>query len=217
GLNADHVIRILKLAAGDLSSLEGRYYNLKTELKTLEAKKESLARIIQDYENQVTTLGKSFDNYCRLCQEEEQKLTDLQRKRLQAEALASDFENNDKEYVKIRSVIEHKVYSTLSNAALLLKFAVSSVIHSIRNNPEQYIQLIQDNCSSARYNTPSHPFYTDDCIMQNFETILANDAAKMYRNLAKNLIDEILGGYDVRSAQSSFPLALPSDQERISG
>ena len=53
--------------------------------------------------------------------------------------------------------------------------------------------------------------------MQNFETILANDAAKMYRNLAKNLIDEILGGYDVRSAQSSFPLALPSDQERISG
>ena len=80
GLNAEHVIRILKLADYDLPSLEGRYYNLKSEVKSLEAKKESLIRIMQDYDNQVTTLGKSFDNYCRLCQEEENKLTDLQRK-----------------------------------------------------------------------------------------------------------------------------------------
>ncbi|MGC2426112.1 MAG: hypothetical protein WA421_03685 [Nitrososphaeraceae archaeon] len=192
-MNAERVIRILKFADYELPSLEGRYYNLKSEVKSLEAKKESLARIIQDYDNQVTTLGKSFDNYCRLCQEEENKLADLQRKRLQAEALVSHFEDNNEGYVKVRNVVEHKVHSTLSNTALLLKFAVSSVIHSIRNNPEQYIQLIQDNCSSARYNAPSHPFYTDDCIIQNFETILVNDAEKMYRNLAKNLIDEILG------------------------
>ena len=110
-------------------------------------------------------------------------------------------------------VVEHKVYSTLSNAVLLLKFAVSSVIHSLRNNPEQYISLIQDNFSSMSYNIPSQPFYTYDT--QSFETILVNDAAKMYSNLAKNLIDEILGRYDdIRSSsQSSLPLILPSDQE----
>ena len=167
-MNAEHVIRILKLADYDLPSLEGRYYSLKSELKTLEAKKESLIRIIQDYDNQLTSLGKSFDSYCRLCQEEEDKLTDLQRKRLQAESLVSHFENNNEGYVKIRNVVEHEVYSTLSNAAVLLKFAVSSVIHSIRNNPEQYISLIQDNFSPARYNTPSHPFYTDDYPTQTF-------------------------------------------------
>ena len=161
-LNSEHMVRILKLADYDLPSLEGRYYNLKSELKTLEVKKESLIRIIQDYDNQVKALGKSFDDYCRLCQEEEENLTDLQRKRLKAEALANHFENNNEEYVKIRKVVEHKVYSTLSNAALLLKFAVSSVIHSIRNNPEQYISLIQDNFSSMSYNIPSHPFYTYD-------------------------------------------------------
>ena len=118
--------------------------------------------------------------------------------------------------MKIRSVVEHKVYSTLSNVTLLLKFAVSSVIHSIRNNPDQYIQLIQDNFSSARYNTSSQ-FYTDDYLMQHFETILVNDAAKMYNNLAKNLIDEILSRYDIRSSQSSLPPVLPSNQELISG
>jgi predicted RNase H-like nuclease (RuvC/YqgF family) len=111
------------------------YHNLKSEVKSLEAKKESLIRIIQDYDDQVKALGKSFDSYCRLCREEEHKLADLQRKRLQAESLASHFENNNEEYLMIRNVVEHKVCSTLSNAALLLKFAVSSVMHSIRNNP----------------------------------------------------------------------------------
>ena len=209
-LNSEHVVRILKLADYDLPSLEGRCYNLKSEVKFLEEKKESLIRIIQDYDNQLTSLGKSFDSYCRLCQEEEGKLTDLQKKRLKEEDIASHFENNNEEYVKIQSVVEHKVYSTLSNAAVLLKFAVSSVTHSIRNNPEQYISLIQDSFSPARYNAPSHSFYTDDHFTQNFETILVNDAAKMYNNLAKNLIDEILSSYDIRSSsQPSLPLILP--------
>ena len=56
GLNSEHVVRILKLADHDLSSLEGRYYNLKSEVKSLEEKKESLIRIIQDYDNQLTSL-----------------------------------------------------------------------------------------------------------------------------------------------------------------
>jgi hypothetical protein len=162
---------------------------------------------------QLAALGKSFDSYCRLCQEEENKLADLQRKRLQAETLVNHFENNNEEYVKIRSVVEHKVYTTLFNVESLLKLAVSSVIHSIRNNPEQYDQLIQDSFSSARYNTPSHTFYTDDYPTQHFEIILVNDAAKMYSNLAKNLIDEILSRYDIRRSQSSLPLILPSDQD----
>ena len=54
GLNAEHVVSILKLADGDLPRLEGRYYNLKSEVKSLEAKKENLIRIIQDYDNQIT-------------------------------------------------------------------------------------------------------------------------------------------------------------------
>ena len=201
------IITLVRLADDNLPRLgRGRYYNLKSEVKSLEEKKESLIRIIQDYDKQVRALGKSFEDYCRLCQEEETKLAELQRKRLKAEALVNHFENNNEEYLKIRSVIEHKVYSTLSNVASLLKLAVSSVIHSIRNNPERYVQLIQDNFSPMSYNTPSHIFYTDDYFTQHFETILVNDAAKMYSNLAKNLIDEILSRYDITPSQSSLTL-----------
>ena len=109
-MNAEHVVSILRLADGDLLRLEGKYYNLKSEVKSLEAKKENLIRIMQDYENQLIALGKSFDNYCQLCQEEEVKLTHLQRKKLKAEALVSHFQNNDEEYLKIRNVVEEKVY-----------------------------------------------------------------------------------------------------------
>jgi len=108
GLNMEHVVRILKVADGDLPRLEGRCHNLKSEVKSLEAKKDNLVRIMHEYENQVNVLGRSFDNYCRLCTEEEFKLADLQRKRLNAEELVSHFENNDKEYPKIRNFIKEK-------------------------------------------------------------------------------------------------------------
>ena len=144
-------------------------------------RREGLIRIIRDYDNQVKALGKSFDSYCRLCQEEESRLTDLQRQRLQAEALVSHFQNNNEEYVKIRSVVEHKVYSTLSNVASLLKLAVSSVIHSIRSNPEQYASLMYGKYSPANYNLPSYSVHTDDYGKQDLK-ILANDAAKLYKH-----------------------------------
>ena len=104
----EHVVRILKIADGDLPRLESRCYNLKSQVRSLEEKKENLVRIMHEYENQVNVLGRSFDNYCRLCTEEEFKLADLQRKRSNAEELVSHFENNDKEYPKIRNFIKEK-------------------------------------------------------------------------------------------------------------
>ena len=53
GLSTEHVVRILRLADNDLLRLEARYYNLKSEVKSLEAKNEDLIRIMQDYDNQV--------------------------------------------------------------------------------------------------------------------------------------------------------------------
>ena len=162
GLNAEHVIRILRLADNDLLRLEGRYYNLKSEVKSLEAKMENLIRIIQDYDNQITGLGKSFDNYCRLCQEEEEKLSHIQRQRLKEECLVNYFENNNEEYLRIKNAIEDKAYTILSNGASLLKLAVACVIHSIRSNPEQYASLMYGKYSPANYNLPSHSVHTDD-------------------------------------------------------
>ncbi|HEY7082525.1 MAG TPA: hypothetical protein VH500_22780 [Nitrososphaeraceae archaeon] len=214
GLDAEHVIRILRLVDdNNLLHLEEKYRNLKLEVDSLEEMTKSSIRTLQDYDTQLDAMGKSFDNYCQLCQEQEVKLNDLQKKRLKAETLVRQFENNDKEYHKIRNVVEEKVYDILSNNTILLKLAVASIIQSMRNNPEQYISLIRDNFLSTNYNIPHHPFYTNGYNTQYFETILLNDATKVFDNLAKNLIDEILSVYDISSSQSSLPLILPSDQD----
>jgi hypothetical protein len=173
---------------------------------------KSSIKILQDYDTQIDVVDKSFDNYCQLCQEQEVKLNDLQKKRLEAEALVRQFENDDKGYLKIRNVVEEKVYDILSNNAILLKRTVACVIQSMRNSPGQYISLIRDNFSSTNYNIPYHPFYTNGYNTQYIETILLNDAAKIYNDLAKNLVDEILSRY-ISSSQSSLPLRLPSDQD----
>lgn len=220
GLNAEHAVSILKLADDNLLQLEQKYHNLKLEVESLEEMTKSSIRTLQDYDMQLNALGKSFDNYCQLCQEQEVKLNDLQKKRLREEALVSQFENNDKRYHKIRNIVEEKVYATLSNNTILLKLAVASIIQSMRNNPEQYIPLIRDNFPLTNYNnTLYHPFYTNGYNTQYFETLLLNDAVKVYNGLAKNLVDEILGRYNIRSSpsQSSLPLILPSDQELTSG
>ena len=48
--------------------------------------------------------------------------------------------------------------------------------------------------SPANYNLPSYSVHTDDCGTQDLK-ILANDAAKLYSILAKDLVDEFLSDY----------------------
>jgi hypothetical protein len=160
-------------------------------------------------------LGKSFDNYCRLCQEEEVKLGDLQRKRLKTEALVNHFENNDKEYLRIKNAIEEKAYTALSNGASLLKLAIACVIHSIRSNPELYVSIMYGKYSPANYNRPSHSVHTDDYSTQDFK-ILANDAANLYGILAKDLVDEFLSDYNISTSQPSIQSISQSDLDLTS-
>jgi hypothetical protein len=160
---------------------------------------------MHEYENQVIVLGRSFDNYCRLCTEEEFKLNELERKKSKAEALVSHLENNDKNYLKIRKVIEEKVKSALSDGMILLKLAVYCVLQSIKMNSEQYVSLPYDSFSSRAYNLSSYPDHINNMTLE-FESMLVNNAAKVYDKLAKNLINEFLDKYDVDISQSSLAL-----------
>lgn len=139
-----------------------------------------------------------------MCQEEELKLTDLQRKRLNEESLLSHIENNDEEYFKIQNFIEERVYSALSNRALLLKLAVTSVIQSLKNDPELHISFLQNAFSSEYNNISSNPNYSNNCDTHDYERMLENNVAKLFPMLAQNLIDEIVSKSDFKSSQSSL-------------
>lgn len=132
GYTAEHVVWLLGLA-NSLPELEQRYNYLKSEVDWLQVKKQYLLNLIQDYEGQISTLGKTFDDYCRSCEQEREKLADLQAKRMKEKNITRHLENNKAE---IKKITEEKVHVLLSNRKAILKLAVLCITESIRGNPE---------------------------------------------------------------------------------
>jgi hypothetical protein len=90
-----------------------------------------------------------------------------------------------------------------NNKATLLKLAVSSVIQSIKNNPEGYRFILCDLLLVTYYNPSCHvKTNTNNWITQNYETVLVNEAIKLYDKLSKNFVEEVLNNHDVHASQS---------------
>jgi len=225
GYSAEHVVWLLGVANKGLSELEFTHHNYKSEAESLEAKKQNLAKIIQDYNNQISTLGNTFYDICLRCEQEEKKLADLREKRMKEEALVRQFEKNNGEYLRITKTVEEKVRATLTNRKKLLDVVASFMIESIQENPKHYSSLIPHDLSSTTdFAGPDfNPFYTDGLqwsqqpkqskayFTEDYVTMLAEDTNNLMEKLAKKLEDEILNDYPVNISQPSLPLFTHSD------
>lgn len=130
----EHVVWLLRVANKSLPELEHRYNNLKSEVDWLEAKKQSLVRMLEDYNRQVTSLGITLDSYFIRCENEGKKLGDLQAKRMKEENIVRRLENKKAE---IRKIVEEKVRVFLSDRRRLIKLGALCIMESIRENPEK--------------------------------------------------------------------------------
>jgi hypothetical protein len=126
------------------------------------------------------------------------------------------FRNNDAEYLKIRKTVEEKVLSTLSDRKKILKFAASSLIESIRENPQKYNSLIHQNTLPAiDYTSPDFNPYSvywpqqhiqsKVCFTEDYVDMLSEDADKLLEKLVKELAGEILSDYIVNPSRPSLP------------
>jgi hypothetical protein len=70
--------------------------------------------------------------------------------------------------------------------------------------------------SAANYNLPSHSVHIDDYSTQDLRILLANDAAKLYSMLAKDLVDEILNNYNIGTSEPAIQSISPSDLDLTS-
>lgn len=225
--SAEHVVWLLGVTNKALPEHERRHSNLKSEVDSLEAKKQDLLKLIQSYNGQVTALGKSFDNFFLRCEQEEKKLADLRTKRMKEEALARFFRNNDAEYLKIRKTVEEKAFSMLSGRKKILKSAALSLIESIRENPQKYNFLIPQVLPSAiDYTSPnfnpycvywpqqdihSKVYFTEDVV-----DMLSEDADKLLEKLVKELGDEVISDLPVgTSPKPSLSLLPSSDLDKL--
>jgi hypothetical protein len=202
GYSVKHILTLLKLANNDLSRLEHVYDNLKSEVSSLEAEKQTSTRIIEDYNNHINGLGQRFADCCMSCEEEGARLNELQQRPMKLQALVRRFENNDSEYIKIRKVVEIKVQDILSNSKDFVNYAVLSVTETMRNNPEKYRPLV--SCStpsiyrrdmeyqgSYMYGQKHQHTSTED-----YMSMLTKESDKLYNMILKDQIDQIIDNYD---------------------
>jgi hypothetical protein len=215
GMRVKQVIKVLTIANNYLPWVEDRHNCLTGEVDLLEAKKESSARIIQDYDTQIAALGKRFADTCLACQEEGDNLLAFQQKRAKLEAFVRNFENNDPGYIKISNAIEEKAGAKFSNLKDILRIAVLSVTESIRNNPDKYSALIRSkipstlDCNNYQYPT-YYGFYMgrqpqQKLSKEEYADMLVEEADKLYYKLVKELVGQTINDYRPPNQTSSIP------------
>jgi hypothetical protein len=225
GFNVKHVVWLLGVATKGLPEFEYKYYNLRSEVDSLEAQKQSSVSILEEYEGQIWALGQTFDNYCSSCQEEGARLNDLQQKRSKLEAAVRHFINNNEEYLKIRKKVQEELINILSDPKALLMSALWILFKSMRNDPEKFISLIYYRTSAENisydsrffYGTPYMPgcrqqqYSSEEEFMKDCAYMLVEEADKLFGDITKEFLDKIINDSSHSGpASSSFPSLPPT-------
>lgn len=197
GMDVRDVVRYLKLA-NDLPGLEKEYERLKEGINSLEEQCRNSDRKLVELNNQITESSNYVEYYRALCRQEATKMNALQQEHMKREAIVKDFENNNEGYLKIRESVEEKVRNILSNSKGLLRYALLSLVESIKKDPEKYSSLIYNGIyspSTSGYashyypavgiygqpkQSPSQGYYSADCL-----DMIIEEAEKLHDRFAK--------------------------------
>ncbi len=222
GMNPQQVTKLLTIANGDLPGLEKRCENLTIEINSLEEQKQNSQRILRDLNNQITEFT-SYIGHCRASyKQEEMQFEALRQKRMKLEALVRQFENNNPEYVKIRKTAEEKVRSALLNGRDILKLALFSLTETMRKDPDRYVSLIYyDTPPTIDYSNNQYPYSSGFYMYgqreyrsrEDFMAMLVEETDKLFNELVKELVDEIISDYPVSTSSPSLRHLPSSDQE----
>jgi hypothetical protein len=214
GFRVQDILRLLRIANNDLTSLESRHQILAQEVKTMESEKRTSTIIFQDLTDQISYLHKICEDCQSSFKKEIGRMDSLYHKKMKLEALVKQFENNNQEYVKIRKTVEEKVLTTLSDRKGLLRLALLCLTQSMRNEPERYNSLIHySSYSTSRPHYDASYVYGQqkDRSREDYMAMLVQEADKLYDKLLKDLADESIDDYSTPS-RTSLPTLPPSGE-----
>ena len=214
GMGPEHVNRLLRIANNDLPALERRYERLQHEVNLLEFRNSNLMR--------------NSDYYHASCEKEMMQMNRLSNERMSLETIVTNFKNTNEEYLKIKKTVEGKVMHILTGSKTLLRYAVFSLVESMRKDPDKYSSLIYPDMYQSvtpltgyigeyqpefftlgpNQQNPSTDYYTEDCI-----GMVVEEAEKVYKKLAKEWIDVTIAEYTPSTTSSLPSLPSPSDEK----
>ena len=138
GMGVKQVVNFLGIANNDLPALEERYKRLRNDISILQFQKRIDERTLYQLKNQIASTTNLLNSFRISCKRERMEIENLCNEKTRIETIVTEFKSNNEEYLKIKQAAEEKVKSVLTESKLLLKFAILSVIESLRSNSELY-------------------------------------------------------------------------------
>ena len=216
GMNTDSVVNLLSIANNDLHAFEDKYKKQQQNVNHLESKELDASITLVDLKSQIQNANQMLDS-CRLsCQKEIRKMLQLHRQNMRLNALLRQFKNSDEEYLKIRYTTEQAVRSALSDNRRLLKFALLSLIESLRGDPIRFNSLVHGTPSQltsirdhvgSNSNYYANSYYTTNQhgYAETLAEVIVDAAASLYEKMVKDFTNQAMS----EAAGSSTKL-LPS-------
>ena len=148
GKSAEHIISLLNIANNDLPTLEEKYKKLQRNVNDLESKELDARIDLESLKSQIQNANQRLDSYHSSCQKEVKKTLELHRQNMELNNLLRQFKNNNEEYIKVQFVANQTVRSALSDSRQLLKFALLSILESLRSDPIKFNSLTHQMSST---------------------------------------------------------------------
>ena len=148
-MSSERITRTLKIANGDLLSIESKYLVLKTEISYWETKKQNLSTVYWELKDQIHDLNNIIESLYFDCRERALELRKLQIQKVRLEAEIYKIQNSGEIQSKIREMAKREVEGFLSNRELISKLIFESVIKSMRNEPALFPHPQYDSIPSG--------------------------------------------------------------------
>ena len=203
GMNIQDVIKLLKISNSDISSVEYKYQQLKREEATLRVNNRNAARKLQQLSDVISDTQKTLDYYVVSCKQQRSEMDKLYLKKALLEGLVECFKSNNEVYVTLKETIKREVENSLTYLRQFLKFALVSLIESLRKDPNKfqllYYQMSTDlKVSSQIPSVNGNQDYFISCEIEkdltrgynpteDFEKFVLDEAAELYNKM----IDEL--------------------------
>ena len=206
GKSAEDVVNLLNIANNDLPALEDKYKKLQRNVNDLESKELDLGITLEELKSQIQNANQRLYSYHLSCQKEVKMTLELHRHNMELNSLLRQFKNNNKEYIKVQFVAKQTVRSALSDSRQLLKFALLSIIESIRADPNKFNSLthqmsstmgiskstIKNHEGSSNYYATPYSYYNHNSYADNLIEIIVNTATSLYGKMVKDFANQTM-------------------------
>jgi hypothetical protein len=221
GMGLKQVVNLLAIANNDLPAVEEKFKRLRNDMNMLQFQRRIDERKLSQLKNQIATTTNIL-NYLRMsCGRERREIENLYNEKARLKALVTGFKNNNEEYLKIKQEAEENVKSVLTNSKLLLKFAILSVIESLRSKPELYnfisysisVETTSATDGSKYLSLMSGRQHQQQSFNDSYTALIIEEAEKLYNELITKLTDSTIAA--AVAIRASLPLSGNNNNQKL--